>query len=246
MLTRMYLSTKSPDYFHGNIYILNTLDTSLLASLKTYLGKAFSTSKTNHDPENYIRALKTVTNDSPHNSWLTYHVTGQADWALTDHLDDVFLKPLTATERTEFCELLYKNHKQIYLELDEYEPDRKLLHSITAYLDAHMNENGDPVLYLRDYYYDDYDFTKANIYEMQFADGIKVNSREYFNLIRELTHNKPLCTLWKTKYHKDRLELVIALNRLINGRDHQGVILTQELQDTNYFLEKLNKAHKRA
>lgn len=41
-------------------------------------------------------------------------------------------------------------------------------------------------MYLKNYEYTDRDFTAKNIYEYHFADGIRVNSRDFFDLTKEL------------------------------------------------------------
>lgn len=240
--TMEFLDNSSVDYFHGRISLLNTFDVDLNKRLKHFL-KIILTNKQTH---NFARYRKLITNDTAHTADFTFLISGEADWALTDHLFDIFMQPLDRDERKEFYELLLNHPQNVFIDLDEYEPERFLLHEITGYLSAYRDDNGDPVLYLKDYYYNDFDFTAYNMTRLGFEDGIYENSKEYYRLAKELVLSKPVRSIWKTRYHKDRIDLLFGLRALIRGKDHQGVILVKEVKDLKPFLAKINKALKKS
>lgn len=232
------LNTHSTDYFYGRISILNDFDTAMNHEFAGYLNKAF----TNYRKHNYARKTKLVRNDTIHNADYSFWVKGEADWALTDHLFDIFLVALTKDERKRFYNLLLSNPKIIFIDLNEYEPERFMLHEITGYLAAYRDDAGNPTVYIKDYYYDEFDFTAYNRVHLGFERGIYENSSNYFKLAKELFTSKPVNSIWKLRYHRDRMDLLFGLRALIRGKDHQGAILLSEIKDTKYFLAKLNKA----
>ncbi len=61
-------------------------------------------------------------------------------------------------------------------------------------------------------------------------------------MVKELATNRPIVTLWKSRYHHDRIDLLIGLYVLIRGEDHQGVILMKELDEPKHLLAKMNNA----
>jgi hypothetical protein len=233
----MFIKTHSLDYFHGRLSIINTQNTKLLKQLEYYLSKIL----VKHDA-NYAMVTSKKYDDIINNAYLTYNIKGEAQDALTKHLFDVFIRPLNKNERDQFRELLRTHPNSLYLQLDEYEPELFLLHSITGYLNAREAANGIPVMYIKNYEYADHDFTAKNIYEYHFADGIRANSRDFFDLAKELATNRPVVALWKSRYHRDRMDLLIGLYALIRGKDHQGVILMQELDEPKHLLAKMNAA----
>lgn len=233
----MFIKTHSLDYFHGRLSIINTQNTKLLKQLEYYLSKIL----VKHDA-NYAMITSKKYDDIINNAYLTYNIKGEAQDTLTKHLFDVFIRPLNKNERDQFRELLRTHPNSLYLQLDEYEPDLFLLHSITGYLNAREAANGIPVMYIKNYEYADHNFTAKNIYEYHFADGIRVNSRDFLDLAKELVTNRPIVALWKSRYHRDRMDLLIGLYALIRGKDHQGVILMQELDEPKHLLAKMNAA----
>lgn len=233
----MFIKTHSFDYFHGRVSIINTQNTNLLKQLEYYLGKIL----VKHD-SNYAMVTSKKYDDMINNAYLTYNIKGEAEDSLTKHLFDVFIRPLNKHERDQFRELLRTHPNSLYLQLDEYEPALFLLHSITGYLNVREASNGIPVMYLKNYEYNDHDFTAKNIYEYHFDDGIYVNSRDFFDLAKEMVTSRPIVTLWKSRYHRNRIDLFIGLYDLIRGKDHQGVILMNELDEPKHLLAKMNNA----
>lgn len=233
-----FLNNKSIDYFHGRISIINKFDIELSKKLRHYL-KIVLANKQTH---NYAHYTQINTHDFANNADFTFKIEGQADWALTDHLFDVFMQPLNEQEREEFYDLLLNNPSSVFIDVDEYEKDRYLLHEASGYLTAYRDDDGNPQLYIKDYYYDDFDFTAYNIANLQFEKGIYENSREYLRLDKELVLSKPVNAIWKNHYHRDKIDLLFAVRALIRDKNHQGVILQNELKDTKIFLAKANKA----
>lgn len=224
--------SKSYDYFHGYITVSNFLDEEAAIKAEKYLDHLLK-----NNP--YMHIIKRLEFDQVHKAEVSYFIKGRVEWGLTEHLDDVFLYGVKNKEALK--EFLFKNDQMIGLYLDEFEPERRLLHYITGTLASHRTDDLGYQLYIENYYYDDYDLTAKNIADLQFEKGYYLHTTDFYKLMMDLATSQKVITLWKNKYHRGRFELLKGLKLLASGRHHQGVILYHELRDVNYLLAKINR-----